>query len=356
LINSINQLADELVSVASRDADKAAIDFRNDLSGALTIMIITILIVLLVLGFVWIFVVERQISRRMSRLTQAVSAIADGSIDTPVDVTGQDELSEMAAALEIFKDNAIALHRSNEELESFAYAAAHDMRSPLRGIENLAKWTLEDAGDDLPPNCRSNLEKLLRRASRLSKLQSDLLDYSRVGKIEDDLTVLALPVMIENIRELLDAEHSFDFKINVPTDFVKVPEMALRQILINLITNAIKHHDGETGTICIEGRLEDDRLLISVSDDGPGIAPQFHERIFKLFQTLKSRDIVEGSGLGLSFVLKQLNKFGGNIQVLSDPTQKRGTAFLFDLPARSINPPLEIESPLPPVPESALAS
>lgn len=334
VVASINSHADELVAAASHDADKAAIDFREDLTGALAVMAITITIVLLVLGAVWILVVERQISRRMSSLTDSVSAIAEGDNAVPVDVTGHDELGKMGAALEVFKSNATELRRSNEELESFAYAAAHDMRSPLRAIESLAQWTLDDAGDQLPGDCRQNLEKLLSRANRLSKLQSDLLDYSRISKLDGDQRPLDLRLFIQNIQELLDPDEQFNFDIDVPAQFVEVPETPLRQILINLTTNAIKHHDREAGTISVKAELVAGRLVVAVGDDGPGIEPRFHGRIFKLFQTLKSRDIVEGSGLGLSYVLKHLNRYDGSIQVLSEPSRNRGTTFVFDLPAR----------------------
>jgi len=240
----------------------------------------------------------------------------------------------MGAALEVFKSNAKELRRSNEELESFAYAAAHDMRSPLRAIESLAQWTLEDAGDQLPGGCRENLEKLLSRANRLSKLQADLLDYSRISKTNEDQRPLNLQEFVQNIQELLDPDEQFKFEIDVPLQLVEVPETPLRQILINLSTNAIKHHDRRVGTISVKAELVTGRLVVAVADDGPGIDPRFHERIFKLFQTLQSRDTVEGSGLGLSFVLKHLNRHGGQIQVLSDPAQGRGTTFIFDLPAR----------------------
>lgn len=346
VIASIERHADDLVSSASGDADNASADFDEILASALTVMTVTIVVVLLVLVAVWLLVVERQISRRMSRLTSAVSAIADGDIDTPVDVTGHDELSEMASALQVFKSNATELRRSNEELESFAYAAAHDMRSPLRAIENLAMWTLEDAGDDLSNDCRDNLEKLVGRANRLSKLQADLLDYSKVGKADADQKTLDLRLHVHNIRELLDPDRQFTYEIDVPLQDVRVPETPLRQILINLITNAIKHHDRDTGTISVQAKLTGARLVVSVSDDGPGIEPQFHDRIFKLFQSLQSRDVVEGSGLGLSFVMKHVSRYGGRIQVFSDPSQQRGTTFAFDLPADLVDPDFEETSVL----------
>ena len=347
LVDSITSYANRLVTTASDDADAASVSFRNDLSRAVLVMAITMTVVLIVLGAVWALVVERQINRRMSRLTDTVSAIADGDIDAPVDITGNDELGKMGTALNVFKSNATELRQSNEELESFAYAAAHDLRSPLRAIENLARWTLEDAGDSLQPESRKNLEKLISRANRLSKLQADLLDYSRVGKTDTEQRPLELLPFVQSIQELLDVDHRFQFNIQVPARLtIEVAEIPLRQILINLMTNAIKHHDRDSGEIRVEAEVRESQLHMRVSDNGPGIEPQFHQRIFKLFQTLKSRDLVEGSGLGLSFVQRQIDRCGGHIRVISDPVNQRGTSFVFYLPARLIERTIDDASPL----------
>ena len=93
----------------------------------------------------------------------------------------------------------------------------------------------------------------------------------------------------------------------------------------------------------VDVRLRDERLHVSISDDGPGIESRFHERIFGLFKTLKSKDEVEGSGLGLSMVQKLVDRYGGRIVVTSDPERVRGTTFAFDLPARTCAsaPPLK---------------
>ncbi len=103
--------------------------------------------------------------------------------------------------------------------------------------------------------------------------------------------------------------------------------MPLQHIFMNLISNAIKHHDKEAGTI--EVKVEDwgEHYCFSVCDDGPGIAPEYHEKIFKMFQTLRPRDRVEGSGIGLSMVRKNLQHFGGSIQVESKPGE--GATFRF---------------------------
>jgi len=102
-----------------------------------------------------------------------------------------------------------------------------------------------------------------------------------------------------------------------------------------LISNAIKHHDLEQGRIAISAKRQHDRWIFTVQDDGPGIAPEYHEKIFGLFQTLQSRDVIEGSGLGLSLVSRLVSRYEGVISVESDPAHTRGTVFRFDWPVSS---------------------
>ena len=109
----------------------------------------------------------------------------------------------------------------------------------------------------------------------------------------------------------------------------------LRQILLNLISNGIKHHDQSKGQITVHTYLENDRIHMSVSDDSPGIPTPYQDRVFGLFETLKPRDEVEGSGLGLSIIRKSLKHHKGKIRIESDPDTTRRTSFLFDLPEMS---------------------
>jgi len=262
----------------------------------------------------------------------AVLDIANGDQDRDVDVSGKDEIGVMAGALEVFKDNAAELHRSNKELEQFAYAASHDLKSPLRAIESLAKWTLEDAGDDFPADAKSNLEKLLLRANRLSRLQSDLLNYSRAGQPDDNVSEVDFSRMIADLAEMLDPDHHFTVQLGRSPIGVTTQVVPLRQIILNLITNAMKHHDLDTGTIEINIDVVNNRLRISVSDDGPGIPIEYHERIFGLFEKLESHDKVEGSGLGLSLVKKMVERCRGSIAIQSAPSKQRGSTFTFDWP------------------------
>jgi signal transduction histidine kinase len=113
---------------------------------------------------------------------------------------------------------------------------------------------------------------------------------------------------------------------------VRAPETALRQICTNLIENALRHHDKDRGTITVQSEIARNTLVLSVTDDGPGIAPRYQEQVFELFQTLKPRDEVEGSGLGLAIVAKLAARHDGSVAVHSDPATARGCRFVVHLP------------------------
>ena len=206
------------------------------------------------------------------------------------------------------------------------------MRSPLRAIESLATWTLEDAGDTLAEDCRDNLETLLQRTQRLSTLQTDLLDYAQAGEIDDSLADIDLSALVGELRPLLDPDGRFELVVREPGHPVRTHLVPLRQILMNLVGNAIKHHDRGTGTLVLSFAERDGRLHVEVLDDGAGIEPRFHDKVFGLFTTLQSKDVVEGSGLGLSMVRRLVERHEGRMTIDSDPERGRGAAFRFDLP------------------------
>lgn len=293
-------------------------------------VLISFLALMLISIVVFVFV-EKQIIRRIDKLTRSVRAIADGDINHVVAVSGNDELAEMAQSLEVFKDNARELQRSNEELQSFAYVAAHDLRSPLRSIHDLAEWTLEDAGDDMPAEAKKNLDLILVRTKRLSKLLSDLLEYARASAEEMTMAQVDVKKTVEEIAEIVNVDKHFSITIEGNAQ-LKTFATPFRTILLNVINNAIKHHDRPTGAIAISVASTNRSTAITIEDDGPGIEPSYHKKIFDLFTTLRRRDVVEGSGMGLAMVQKLVERLGGRISIRSNPEKKRGTAFILTLP------------------------
>ncbi|PTY36857.1 histidine kinase [Saccharospirillum sp. MSK14-1] len=222
------------------------------------------------------------------------------------------------------------LVEANKELDQFAFVASHDLKAPLRGINQLALWIEEDLKESLTPQTKEYLDLLQNRTARLEKLLNDLLAYSRVGRKEGEMTEITVSKFIDDIFSLLSPPDSFklDYKDAVGT--VTTMSIPLELILRNLMSNAIKHHDKQSGTISVVAKEVGTRIQFSVTDDGPGIPPEHQERVFDLFHTLKPRDQVEGSGLGLSVIKKTLDRYNCQYRLISDG--QRGCTFEFDWP------------------------
>jgi signal transduction histidine kinase len=227
---------------------------------------------------------------------------------------------------DILAERSTDLARSNRDLDQFAYVASHDLKAPLRGIANLATWLEEDLGTDLPPTSKKNLELLRGRVHRLEALIDGILAYSRAGRVDkppSDVDVRKL------VREVVDLAAP---PAHVQVDIGALPRLrtdrtALQQVFMNLLGNAIKHGDPTACRVTVSGEAGDGGWIFHVSDNGPGIAPEYHERIFGLFQTLAPRDRVEGSGIGLAVVQKLVEARGGRAWVESQPGQ--GARFSF---------------------------
>jgi signal transduction histidine kinase len=220
----------------------------------------------------------------------------------------------------------------NRELEEFAYAASHDLKAPLRVIDNASKWLEEDLQEHLTGENRENMNLLRGRVARMEKLLDDLLEYSRLGhESEGHLQeIVKGDVLMDNILALLSPPPGFTVKISPAFADIHVGRMPLQQVLMNLISNAIKHHGDSVG--CVEVTVEDrgTDYAFAVKDDGPGIPARFHDQIFKMFHTLKPRDQVEGSGMGLAMVRKSIAVFGGTLTLESSEGQ--GSIFRFTWP------------------------
>lgn len=225
------------------------------------------------------------------------------------------------------------LERSNDELDRFAYVASHDLKAPLRAITNLATWTIEDANEHLPKTSRDHLVKLLGRVERMQQLLEDLLLYSRADRFRHTPEWVDGEALVRDALNLVDIPPEFTVKIAKDMPGFHAEWTPLELTLRNLIGNAIKHHDRRDGTVEISAVERDDVVEFTVRDDGPGIADEYHDRIFAMFQTLRPRDEVEGSGLGLAIVKKTIESRGGIITVKSQ--KGKGTMFRFTWPLQT---------------------
>lgn len=223
------------------------------------------------------------------------------------------------------------LKAANDELGHFTSIASHDLKSPLNAIRRLLEWIEEDCAPLLPEEHRENMRLVVSRADRMQALLDDLLTYARIGKVESVASDVNLAALYADISQLLDVPEGFT--VNVPDQTLHVAEVPFKTVILNLVSNAIKHNDKEHGVIDIGFSDSLHYYYIEISDNGPGIDPKYFDKIFQLFQTLRPRDEVEGSGIGLSVVMKYVSNFGGKVTVSSDG--ETGTTFRVSWPKRS---------------------
>lgn len=226
-----------------------------------------------------------------------------------------------------------ALSRSNRELDSFAYMASHDLKEPLRGIYNYATFLKEDYGDRLDGDGIVFLDGLTSLAKKMTVLLDSLLAYSRLNSQLLDIKDCDLAVLARDTVELLQVTRQVELQVREPLPVVQAYPPFLSEILVNLLTNAIKYTD--PGNRCIEigataGEPGFDTFY--VRDNGIGIDQRFHEEIFHLFRRLHGEgERGEGSGVGLTIVQKMVDRHGGRVWVESQP--EAGSTFYVALPS-----------------------
>lgn len=234
----------------------------------------------------------------------------------------QIELKESQSALEASMEDLAVVNR---ELEHFAYVASHDLKQPLRGIFGYASWINEDAESLLPAESKEHLKQIGVLADRMNSLLDDLLTYAKSGRRLCQPESLAISALIDSVREILSPPKKMVVEYVGPDVSVVLPRIELEQVFRNIIGNAIKHHDRSDGKVTIDLEITKSGTRFQISDDGPGIPTKYQEQVFGIYQKLKSRDEVEGSGMGLSIARKIVQSRGGTIEITSG--DGRGTTF-----------------------------
>lgn len=223
-----------------------------------------------------------------------------------------------------------ALEKANSELNQFAYVVSHDLRAPLRAIGNLSLWIEEEIGDEITEDAKKYMTLLRNRVKRMEDMISGILEYSRIGRVNVALENVNVADLIAETVDSLGVPKEFLIKIDDNLPILRTPRLRLSQVFQNLIGNAVKHHHRKDGNIHIGGCDKGEFYEFAVSDDGPGIAPEYHEKVFVIFQTLQARDNVEGTGIGLTLVKKIIEELGGVIAI--DSEVGKGTTFRFTWP------------------------
>ena len=238
--------------------------------------------------------------------------------------------AESLCALEKAK---VALENRNEELDQFVYAASHDLKAPLRGITNLSEWLEEDLSGQLSEENQQQLVLLRQRAKRMENLIDGLLKYSRIGREQVDPELVDTYSLLLELVDSLSPTNGFDIQIPKTFPTIMAKKLFLGQVFSNLINNAIKHHDRDSGTIIIDWENQEQHYLFSVTDDGPGIPVTFQDRIFTIFQTLGGSGSLESTGIGLALIKKIVENEGGILRLHSN--DDRGCRFEFTWPKLS---------------------
>jgi PAS domain S-box-containing protein len=309
-----------------------------------------------------IFALAEEGIRSLVVLPMVVEGVLFGMLtleSTRDDAFGPDELD---VAREVADQLAIALHQSqlqqqlerhaeeleqrvaertselqqiNAQLDAFAYSISHDLRAPLRAMEGFSLALLEDFGERLGPEGRDHAERVRRAAARMDQLIRDLLAYSRLSREELTLRPVAMERVvdeaIEQIRPDVEAAGAQITVMRPMPDAIGHPA-TLVQVLANLLTNACKFVvEGNVAHVRVGAEPRGDVVRLWVQDDGIGIEPQFHSRIFGVMERLHGVDRFSGTGIGLAIVAKGAERMGGVVGLESEAG--RGSTFWVDLPA-----------------------
>ncbi len=228
------------------------------------------------------------------------------------------------------EQKAEALARSNRELDSFATMVSHDLKEPLRGIHNYATFLKEDYGDQLKGEGIVFLDGLTHLSKKMSNLVDALLAYSRLEGQVLELRDCDLAVIARDICQMLEVTREVKISLREPLPVVKAYAPFLSEILVNLLTNAIKYSDDKEGQVEIGALSSQSEFdVFYVKDDGIGIAPEHHDEVFDLFRRLNGEES-EGTGVGLTIVKKMVQRHNGKVWIESE--LGHGSTFFVALP------------------------
>jgi signal transduction histidine kinase len=238
------------------------------------------------------------------------------------------ELLIVNCALE---DKAAELEEANADLDQYAYAVSHDLKTPLRGIHYYADFLCEDLEASLDAEHKAYLDGLRRAVLQAEELVNGLLDLSRVGSRHLVYQTVNLHTLLQKIIAALNLPADVDIVWEGTWPTIEVEPVLLRQILQNLISNAAKFNCAPCKRVELGWRLVGERdCELSVRDNGLGIEPCYTEQIFHMFQRLHTRQEYEGTGIGLAIVKKAVSRMGGTVHVTSTPGE--GSTFRVTLP------------------------
>lgn len=284
----------------------------------------------IIIGIVSTIYIVRLISKRIKMHVQFAESISQGQFVT-VEDTGNDELTSLTKSLNIMSQrlskNIRELENRNVELNKFAYVVSHDLKAPIRGITNVIKWIEEDLSSEISLEMRKYLDIIPQRTKRMEDLINGLLNYARIS----ERTQTAKTDSNSLVREIADSIVPRNFSVQISNmPILNCERIRLEQVFSNLISNAVKYTSTQKGVIIIDCTETEGHYQFSVKDNGIGIEPEYHGKIFEIFQTLREKDEKESTGIGLAIVKKIIEEQNGIIYINSKLGQ--GSEFVFTWP------------------------
>ncbi|MGB7241261.1 MAG: ATP-binding protein [Sulfitobacter sp.] len=223
----------------------------------------------------------------------------------------------------------------SKDFEDFVYLISHDVRSSVRALIELPQWIaedLEESGVKLDGAVAENIKMMNRHTGRLDRMLVDLLAFSRIGRMQQ-AQIVDLNAALTDVLDEITVPSGFQIIRALDAADAFIGERDILTLLSALISNAIKHHDRETGKIIVSSLRKNNQTLISVCDNGPGIPEGYHARVFEAMTTLKPRDEVEGSGMGLAMIQKIARHYHGTASIRTN-ARTRGTCIEVYLPSQ----------------------
>lgn len=269
----------------------------------------------------------------------AVNIIHDENDHVEAKAVSIQNISKRKEVEAIFAENTRRLEKNNKELDQFSFIVSHDLKAPLRAISNLSLWLMEDLGSTLPEDSKKNLEMMRSRVARMESLINGILEYSKIGRTQVSPESFNLSGLLAEVIDLLAPPAHIKVLFSEKMPSAIAPKILLQQVFSNLIGNAIKYGDKKDLVISITVVATESYYEFTIEDNGPGIAPEYHEKIFLIFQTLQSKDTFESTGIGLTIVKRIIEEQGGKIWLESEVG--KGSKFIFRWPVMSPEPPLQ---------------
>ncbi|MER7680717.1 ATP-binding protein [Streptomyces sp. NPDC096934] len=326
---------------------------RDDLAATMSLrnwVFITIAAVIILLAALVFEALRRGITTPLAQLGADARTVAGGDFEHPITATGPADLRRLSGEIDFMRRRLVRelafteearlrldaqaadLQRSNAELEQFAYVASHDLQEPLRKVSSFTQLLQRRYGGQLDDRADQYIDYAVDGANRMQTLINDLLDFSRVGRVHYELQNVDLDTTLERTLSALSVgiEEAGAVITHEPLPTLAADPTQIGMLWQNLIGNAVKfRRPGTAPHIHVTAQREDVLWRFTVTDDGIGIAPEFAEKVFVIFQRLHTKDTYSGSGIGLAMCKKIVEFHGGTIAI--DPDYRDGTRIIFTL-------------------------